>query len=198
MNLVDRAKNILISPNTEWDVISTETSTPSELISGYAVILAAIPAVAGFIGYYLIGISLGAFGNIKLPIGTALTWAILTYVLSLVTVYVLGWIIDALAPSFGSTKDFVSSLKVAVYSYTASWVGGIFHIIPSLSILAALAGIYSLFLLYLGLKKVKATPDDKLVGYLIVTIIVALVLYFVIGAIISSVVFRNYLLNGSL
>ncbi|HKB85619.1 MAG TPA: Yip1 family protein [Ignavibacteriaceae bacterium] len=198
MNLVDRAKNILLSPNTEWDVIRSESPTTAQLFSQYAVILAAIPAVAGFIGYYLIGLSFGGFGTIRLGIGTAFSWAILTFILSLVSVYVLGWIIDALAPSFGSTKDFISSLKVAVYAYTAAWVAGIFQIIPSLSFLAALAGIYSLVLLYIGLKKVKLVPEDKLIGYFIITIIVTLVLYFVIGAIISSIVFRDYLFNGTL
>jgi len=198
MNLVDRAKNILLSPNTEWDVIRSESPTTAQLFSQYAVILAAIPAVAGFIGYYLIGLSFGGFGTIRLGIGTAFSWAILTFILSLVSVYVLGWIIDALAPSFGSTKDFISSLKVAVYAYTAAWVAGIFQIIPSLSFLAALAGIYSLVLLYIGLKKVKLVPEDKLIGYFIITIIVTLVLYFLIGAIISSIVFRDYLFNGTL
>src|SRR5574337_780588 len=111
MNLVDRAKNILLSPNSEWEVIRSESTTTAELFTKYAVILAAIPAIAGFIGYYLIGISLGAFGSIKLGIGTAFSWAILTYILSLVSVYVLGWIIDALAPSFGSSKDLVASMK---------------------------------------------------------------------------------------
>jgi hypothetical protein len=197
MNLVDRAKNILLSPNTEWEVIKGESSTTADLFSQYAVILAAIPAVAGFIGYFLVGVSFG-FGMIHLGIGMSFFWAILTYILSLVSVYVMGLIIDALAPSFGSTKDFIASLKVAVYSYTAAWVAGIFNIIPSLSFLAALAGIYSLFLLYIGLKKVKSVPDDKLIGYFIVTIIVSLVLYFVIGAIISSVVFRGFYLNGNL
>ena len=197
MNLVDRAKNILLSPNSEWEVIRSESSTPTELITQYAVILAAIPAIAGFIGYYLIGLSYG-FGTIRLGIGTSLSWAILTFILSLISVYVLGWIIDALAPSFGSTKDFVSSLKVAVYAYTAAWVAGIFHIIPSLSFLAAIAGIYSLVLMYMGLKKVKMAPDDKLVGYFVVTIIVALVLYFVIGAIIGSIVFRDLYFNGTM
>ncbi len=196
MNLIDRAKNILLSPSTEWDVIRAEPSTPAALFSGYAVFLAAIPAIAGFIGYYLIGISLGAFGSVRLEIGTSLTWAILTFVLSLVSVYVLGWIIDALAPSFGSTKDFVSSLKVAVYSYTAAWVAGIFYIIPSLSFLAGIAGIYSLVLLYMGLKQVKMAPSDKLIGYFVVTIIAALVLYFIIGAIIGSIVFRGFYPNG--
>ncbi len=198
MNLVDRAKNILLSPNTEWEVIRSETPTTAQLFSQYAVILAAIPALAGFIGYYLIGLSFGGFGTIRLGIGTAFSWAILTFILSLVSVYVLGWIIDALAPSFGSTKDFISSLKVAVYAYTAAWVAGIFQIIPSLSFLAALAGIYSLVLLYIGLKKVKLVPEDKLIGYFVITIIVTLVLYFVIGAIISSIVFRDYLFRGTL
>ncbi len=198
MNLVDRAKNILLSPGSEWEVIRSESPTTAELFSGYAVILAAIPAIAGFIGYYMIGISLGAFGSIRLEIGTALTWAILTFILSLVSVYVLAWIIDALAPSFGSTKDFISSLKVAVYAYTAAWVAGIFHIIPSLSFLVGIAGIYSLVLLYMGLKQVKMAPPDKLVGYFVVTIIAAVVLYFIIGAIIGSIVFRDYYLNGAM
>lgn len=191
MNLVDRAKNILLSPNTEWDVIRNESTTPSDLFTGYAIILAAIPAVAGFIGYYLIGVSFG-FGMFKFDLGIALTWAVLTYILSLVSVFVLGWIIDALAPSFGSTKDLNSSLKVAVYSYTASWIAGIFQIIPSLSFLAALASIYSLVLLYIGLKKVKVVPEDKMIGYFVVTIVAALVLYFVIGAIIGAIVFRGF------
>jgi hypothetical protein len=198
MNLVDRAKNILLSPGSEWEVIRSESSTPAQLFSGYAVILAAIPAIAGFLGYYLIGISLGAFGSVRLPIGTSLTWAILTFILSLVSVYVLGWIIDALAPTFGSTKDFTSSLKVAVYAYTASWIAGIFNIIPSLSFLAALAGIYSLVLLYMGIKQVKLPPPDKLVGYFVVTIIAALVLYFIIGAVIGSIIFRDYYFNGAM
>lgn len=197
MNLVDRAKNILLTPNTEWDVIREESTTTSNLFMQYAIILAAIPAIAGFIGYYLIGVSFG-FGMFRFEFGIALTWAILTFILSLISVYILGWIIDALAPSFGSSKDLISSLKVAVYAYTASWVAGIFYIIPSISILAALAGLYSLFLLYMGLKKVKMVPQDKMVGYFVVTIVAALVLYFVIGAIITAIVFSNYYTGGAL
>ncbi len=197
MDLINRAKNILLSPNTEWDVIRSETTTVSNLFTQYAIILAAIPAIAGFIGFCLFEVSFG-FSVIRLDLGTALGWAILTYILSLVSVYILGWIIDALAPSFGSTKDLTASLKVGVYAYTAAWVAGIFHIIPSLSFLAAIAAIYSLVLLYMGLKKVKVVPDDKMVGYYVVTIVVALVLYFVIGAIIGAIVFSSYYTSGAL
>ncbi len=197
MNLVERAKNVLFSPASEWETIKSETTTTNELFTKYAVILAAIPAIAGLIGYSVFGISFG-FGRITIGFGTALTWAILTYVLSLVSVYILGWIIDVLAPSFGSTKDLIASLKVAVFSYTAAWVGGIFHILPYLSFLAALASIYSLVLLYMGLKRVKAVPDDKMIGYFVVIIVVAIVLYFIIGAIVAGVAFGGLMMSSGL
>jgi len=197
MNLVDRAKNVLFSPASEWETIKTETVTNNELFTKYALIIAAIPAIAGLIGYSIFGISFG-FGRITLGFGTTIIWAILTYVLSLVGVYVLGWIIDVLAPSFGSTKDLTASLKVAVYSYTAAWVGGIFHILPYLSFLAGLASIYSLVLLYMGLKRVKTVPDDKMLGYFVVIIVVAIVLYFIIGAIVAGVAFGGIMMSSGI
>ncbi|MGB8321297.1 MAG: Yip1 family protein [Ignavibacteriaceae bacterium] len=197
MNLVDRAKNILFSPASEWETIKSETVTNNELFTKYAVILAAIPAVAGLIGYSVFGISFG-FGRITLGLGTTIVWAILTYVLSLVSVYVMGWIIDVLAPSFGSTKDLNASLKVAVFSYTAAWVGGIFHILPYLSFLAALTSIYSLVLLYMGLKRVKTVPEDKMLGYFVVIIVVAIVLYFIIRAIVAGVAFGGIMMSSGI
>ena len=197
MNIVDRAKNILFSPASEWETIKSETITTNELFTKYAVILAAIPAIAGLIGYSIFGFSFG-FGRIALGLGTSILWAVLTYILSLVSVYILGWIIDALAPSFGSTKDLTASLKVSVYSYTAAWVGGIFYILPYLSFLAGLISIYSLVLLYMGLKRVKTVPDDKMIGYFVVVIVIAIVLYFIIGAIIAAIAFSGLMMHPGL
>lgn len=187
MNLFERAKNILISPKTEWEVIKGEQATTADLFTKYAMILAAIPAVATLIGYSIVGISLGGpFGSYKLPFENGLLYAVIMYILTLVGVYVAAIVVDALATSFGSTKDMTASLKVVVYSWTASWIAGIFQVIPSLAILGIL-GLYSFFLLYLGLKIVKDTPQDKLIGYVIVVIIVLAVLYFVIGKITTAI-----------
>jgi hypothetical protein len=194
MNLVDRVKNLLLSPAKEWEVIKTETWTTAELFTKYAIILAAIPAVAGLLGYSFFGISYG-FGAIKLGFGSSLTWAILTYVLSLVGVFVLAFIIDALAPSFGSTKDMISSLKVAVFSSTAGWVAGILNIFPALSILVVIASIYGLVLLYMGLERVKSVPKDKMVGYFVVVLIAAILVYVVVGAIVSAIAFSGSVLS---
>lgn len=190
MNLVDRVKNLIISPAKEWEVIKGESWTTSDLFTKYALILAAIPVVAGFLGYSFFGISYG-FGSYKLAIGTSITWAVLTYVLTLGGVFVLGFIIDALAPSFGSTKDMVASLKVAVFASTPSWVAGILNIFPALGILVLIAGIYGLVLLYMGLERVKSVPKEKMVGYFVVVLIAAIVVYVVVGAIVSAIALRS-------
>lgn len=195
MNLFERAKNILISPKTEWEVIKNEESTVADLFTKYALILALIPAVAGFIGQSLIGISLGPFGSFKVPVVNGLIYAVLYYVLSLAGIYLVAFIVDALAPSFGATKDMVSSLKVVVYSYTAVWVAGIFQTIPVLAILGIL-GLYSLYLLYLALNIVKGSPSDKVVGYTVVVVIITIVVYFIIGAIVGAIALGGIMMSG--
>lgn len=181
MSLMDRVKGILLAPSKEWPVIEAETATTASIYSGYIVPLAAIPAIAGFIGMSIFGVA--ALGvSIRVPIGTGIAGAVVRYVLSLVAVYVLALIIDALAPTFGGTKNMTQALKVAAYSSTAAWVAGIFMILPAISILGIL-GLYSLYLLYLGLPALMKAPQDKAMGYTVVVIICAVVLFFIVGAI---------------
>src|SRR5262245_34450009 len=142
MNLVERVKNIILTPKTEWPVIANEPGDAAYLFANYVAILAAIPAIAGFIGTSLIGI-----GPFRVPILTGIINAIITYILSFVIVYIVALIIDALAPTFGGQKNFSNALKLAVYSYTPGWVVGIFFLIPALSFLAILA-LYGLYLMW--------------------------------------------------
>ncbi len=186
MGLVDRVKNILLTPRTEWTAIESESATVASLYTGYVIPLAAIPAVAGFIGMSVIGYSVMGT-RLQAPMGTGLTWAIVQYIGSLAGVYVLALVIDALAPNFGGQKNPMLALKVAAYSATASWVAGIFNLIPGLSILGIL-GLYSLFLLFLGLPQLMKAPADKAMGYTVVTVIAAVVIFFVVGMIASRAV----------
>ena len=126
MNLVDRVKRILLSPRTEWEVIDAEPTTPAALYTGYIMPLAAIGPIAQVIGYSVFGITIPFMGTYRVPIGSAITSAIVTYILTLVATYVLALIIDALAPTFNGQRSQIQGLKVAAYSSTASWVAGIF------------------------------------------------------------------------
>ena len=182
MNLVQRVKQILLSPRTEWEVIEAEPTTTADLYTRYIMPLAAIAPIAQLIGYSVFGISIPFGGTYRLPIGSAITQAIVTYVLTLAGTYVLALIIDALAPTFGGQRSQIQALKLAVYSLTASWVAGIFALIPGLRILTLL-GLYSLYLLYLGLPVLMKTPREKALGYTVVVIIAAVILSLIIGTI---------------
>jgi hypothetical protein len=184
MSLVARAKAILLSPKTEWGVIDAEQATVGSLYTGYVMPLAAIPAVAGFIGWGFIGISGYRWG-----MGFAITMSVVQYAVALVCTFILALIIDALAPTFGGQKSQIQALKVAAYSSTASWVVGIFMILPALGWLAIL-GLYSLYLLFLGLPKLMKAPPEKAVGYTVVVIVCAIVIYAVVGGITATLLPR--------
>jgi Yip1-like protein len=180
MALMDRVKNILLTPRTEWEVIDAEPATLADLYKGYIIPLAAIGPVAQAIGSSVFGYTVPFIGSYRTPPGAAITGALVTYALTLVGVYVLALIIDALAPSFNGTRSQIQALKVAAYSSTASWVAGIFALIPGVRFLGIL-GVYSLYLLYLGLPVVMKAPKEKALGYTAVVIIAAIVLFMVIG-----------------
>ncbi|MEP7156371.1 MAG: YIP1 family protein [Betaproteobacteria bacterium] len=185
MALVDRVKNILLTPKSEWVVIDGETTSTADLLKNYVAILAAIPAVCGFIGMSLIGF--GAFGiSIRTPIVAGIVTAIFSYVMSFVTVIVVGHIIDALAPTFGAQKNLKQATKVAAYAFTAAWVGGIFSLLPALSVLGILTGLYSIFLLYLGLPVLMKNPEDKSIGYTAVVVVATIVVSIIIGVVAAA------------
>lgn len=182
MGLVDRVKNILLKPRQEWEVIDAEPATVGSLYTGYIMPLAAIPAICQAIGFSVFGMRLPFVGTWRTPIGSSITRAVVTYVLTLVGVYVLALIIDNLAPTFGGTRSQIQALKVAAYSYTAAWVVGIFYLLPALSFLGLL-GIYSLYLLYLGLPVLMKSPKEKAFGYTAVVLIVGIVLGVIVAMI---------------
>lgn len=184
--LVDRAKKILLTPKTEWPVIDGEPSTVGDIYKNYVLILAAVPAIAGLIGTALIGMSVLGVA-FRVPIVTALSSAIVIYIFSLISVYVLSLIIDALAPTFGGTKNPNQAFKVAAYSYTAGWVAGILMIVPQLETIVRLLSLYGFYLLYLGLPLLMKAPKDKALGYTIVTVIAAIILFIIVGAVVAAV-----------
>jgi Yip1-like protein len=175
MNLVERVKEILVSPKTEWTVIDGESGDATYLFTNYVAILAAVPAVASFLGFSFIG----------LPIGRTLLFAIFLYVFYCVAWYVEAYIIDALAPTFGGQKNLASALKVSAYSSTAVWLAGIFNLIPVFGILTIL-GLYSLYLLWTGLPVLMKSPQDRATTYTVAVVVIMIVIMIVVMLLLAS------------
>ena len=180
MNLVDRVKAILLQPKSEWKVIEAEPGSAGYLFPNYVMIVAAIPPVCSFIGMTLIGI-----GPIHVGIGVALVRAIVTYALGLAGVFVMAYVIDFLAGTFGGRRNLDNAMKVSAYTPTAAWLAGVFGLVPMLSILSLL-GLYSLYLLHTGIAALMKPPANKALIYTIAVIVVMMVIWLVIGGIVFA------------
>ena len=178
MNLVERAKRILLDPKSEWKVIEGEPGDIGYLFTNYVAILAAIPPVCSFLGGWLIG-----YGSIHVGFFSGLIHAIFSYALTLISIVVVAYIIDFLAGTFGGRSNIESAMKVAAFAPTAAWLAGVFNLIPLLGILGLL-GLYSLYLLHTGIVQLMRPAPEKALLYtisvVVCVIVLELVLFFLI------------------
>lgn len=180
MDRVARVKNILLSPAAEWPVIAQEPADIRGLYAEYILPLAAIPPFAGLIGRTLFLHGIG--------FGVSVVGTVVSYLLGLAGIYVVALVAAKLAPSFGGRENMVQGLKLVAYAATASWVGGVFHIVPFLGILSLLMSLYGLYLLYLGAPATMGVPKDRAVGYTVAVIVTTIIVFVVISAIVGALV----------
>jgi hypothetical protein len=187
MSLIERAKNICLSPQTEWTVVAGEDTSPGTLVTGYVLPLAGAAALAGFIGGSIVGQSLPFIGRFRVPFVSGISFAIIAVVMAVVGCFLMSWLINALAPTFGAQKSSKQAFKVAVYSFTPAWIAGLFQILPMLGILSMIGALYGLYLLYLGLPRLMQCPQEKAIGYTAVVVIAAIVMSIVFGTITAGI-----------
>jgi len=177
--MVGRIQRLILKPKDEWPAIDAEPMTVQGILMGWVAPLAAIGPAARLIQGQIFPMSV--FGvTWRPPLLGAIVTAILTWLLAIASTYVWALVIDALAPSFGGTKNQISALKAAAFSGTAAWICGIFGILPFLGILAIL-GLYSIYLFWVGGPILMKVPQDKAPGFIIVSIIVGAVAMIVAG-----------------
>jgi hypothetical protein len=193
--IAERAKAIIVQPKAEWPKIAGETTEPMKLLTSYVIPLAAIGPIATLIGGQMFGYS-ALFVSYKPSLGAALTTAVISFVLTLVSLFVVTFVANFLSPKFGGREDFPSAFRLVAYSMTAAWLAGIFGLIPALAILS-IVGLYSLYLFYLGATPVLGVPQDKSVGYTVVTVLVAIVAYIIVGALTAAITGATAVATGA-
>lgn len=187
MNLVERVKGLILDPKVEWRAIDAEPHTLQDLYTRYVMILAAIPAICGFVGYSIVGI--GVFGaTYRMPLASGIAYVAMSYLLSLGWVYAMAHVIHLLAPKFDGHGEFMDAMKIAAFTPTPAWLGGVFGVIPSLTIVGFLVSLYSLYLLYLALPVLIEPPEDKEVPFFCVVVIAMVVMTVVLYAVASLLI----------
>ena len=186
MDFINRAKNIIVSPQAEWLVISTEQPNRNHIINRYLLPLAALGALAIFIGFWLF---------LRFDVTTAFLLGLLYLATIVLTIYLSALAIDALAPSFGSQKNLGRTLQLVTYSATPFLVGALLSIYPPLATIGYLFGLYGVYIFYLGLPILKGTPADKLVGFLVVSVLIIIIIYMVINRLLGSILANMFRSN---
>lgn len=189
MNLIKRVFAVAMNPKGEWPLIAEQPTTTGDLYSKVVVILVAIGPVCTAINSAVFGHSIPFTDvTVRPSMGAIMGSMILTYVLTLIGVFVMAFIVQKLAPTFQSVPDFTQALKLITWSYAPVWVAGVLNLVPFLGALTIIVGLYGIYLAYVGLPFVMKTPQEKAVPYLIVVIVVSIIVWIVIGAISAAVV----------
>lgn len=191
IEIIQRAKNILISPVEEWKVIKEESTDKSGVIRNYALPFTLLLAITSFFGIFL-------FRN-YVTLSIMVIRAVVTFLSAFLSIYISAYLINELAPGFDSKKDLNSSFKLVIYSYTALFAS---HAIANLLLplfFIAIFGIYSAYIIWTGLGPMMETSDDKKVVFGIISSLIILVVYVLMNTLLgalSTSLFVSYGMNA--
>jgi hypothetical protein len=198
MSIVERAKNIIIKPTDEWNVIAAEPATIGRLFTGYAAPLALIQLGSAILFTRLLGISaldmMGLGSGMPTGLVAIASSAVVDFILSLVTLFMMGMIVKRVSPSFNGNSDQVQAMKLMTYASTPSWVVALVGWIPFLGALLSFAAIvYVVYLIYLGLHPVLGVPKEKVAGFTVVIVLIYVVLALVLSCIVVVLLYPMFL-----
>ena len=186
--ILDRIKEILLSPKTAWATIAGEQTPTAQLFSGYVVPLTLLAVLVTFVHMSVIGISLPFGGTVRTPLVGGITNAVVHFVMSLIGVGIVSVIVNFLAPTFGGLRDSRKALQVAAYSLTPAYLSVLFGLLPSFgTLLSLVAGLYGIYVLYLGLPVVIRSKPDRAVAYTVSVVIFTIILGIILGALSAAV-----------
>lgn len=178
--LLNRAKNIVLTPKTEWPSIAGEATSIAQLSIGYVVPLTAYAVVMSVVRLVLIGTQLPFGSVVHTPLSGAIGIAAWTFVGSFIGLFLVGLIVNLLAPTFGGIRDQTQALKVAAYSLTPAYLGSVLALSPVMpTLLQFVVLCYGLHVLYLGLPVVMRAPPERALGYTVTVVVCCFVLGFV-------------------
>lgn len=176
---------MLKQPTDAWLEIKEEPATPGQLYLRYVLPLSAIPPVARMVGMTVIGVSfLGV--RYRSPLLNVIGYGIVSYILSLVALYVAAIVADTLAPYFGGRKNMVQALKLVTYSSIPYWIGGMFLFIPGLAPLATIVSLYGCYLLFKGLPILMEAPRANVPLYFLALLALAVILSFAVASVATT------------
>lgn len=176
-------------PQQEWQEISRSNCSIGKCYCSHVLLLAAIPAIFGFVGTTQIGWQIASHEVVKLTTQSALPIAVIFYITMLIGVFTMGKMIHWMAQTYGTHKTLSQCIALAAYTATPLFLIGIMLIYPILwlnMILGIPALGYSIYLLYVGVPIVMDIPVER--GFLLSSAIMAVGLVMLVAVLAATVI----------
>ncbi|OGI41521.1 MAG: hypothetical protein A2140_01795 [Candidatus Muproteobacteria bacterium RBG_16_62_13] len=180
---------LLAHPEEEWKTIHREHCTVTRCYCSHVLLLAAIPAIAGYIGTTQVGWQVTARELHKLTPDSALQIAILFYITMLVAVFSVGKMIHWMGRTYGSKQSLPPCIALAAYTATPLFLIGIMLLYPLLwlNLLLGLPALaYTVYLLYTGVPVMMGVPKER--GFLFASAVLAVGLVMLVGVLAATVI----------
>jgi hypothetical protein len=188
MAILRRIRNICVDPVREWSLIEREHTPREQLFTRYLVPLAAMGAVAAYIGVTIVARVLPFVAGARRTAAAGLIGACLEFLLTLSSAAVLAWTVNGVAPGFGGRRDRERAFAVAVYALTPGLVAGLLAVLPVLNeVVSVVAGLYGVYLLYLALPLVMQVPPRRAVACTAVVVLCVILVTVAVGLIVALI-----------
>ena len=152
------------NPASEWEKIREQQKSADRSGVGFVFILAAIPAISGYIGTTQVGWRIGVGDPIRITGESAISIAIIYYLALIIGVFSIGWVIHLLGKAYELVKPLPLCIALAAYTATPLFLIGIMQVYPVLW-LNMLLGLpvlaYTVYLLYSGLPIMMEIPAER-------------------------------------
>lgn len=187
--IFERAKDVLLNPKGCWKAIKEDGRSEKQTCYDYLMVLAAIPAIFGFIKSWAIGISIPFLGSWNMPFFGGLIYYIAMYAQIIIMTWLFAFILQKVAPKFAVSAEPNATFKLVAYSMTPSMLAGVFVLFGADigGFICFVAGIYGLYLMYVGLDEMTNTPKENKVKYAIVSLVIAIIVSAVLAFLVKSV-----------
>jgi hypothetical protein len=185
---LDLVLYILKNPKDCWPRLRSDPRDIPQLYSTYLIPLVGVSAICQFIGQSMVGVPVPLVGTIRVPVISAFISCAMTAAIQLAVVYFGAWLMEQLAPKFNGSAPLEASFKLLAFSMTPGLVAGVLGIYPPLMMLGLFFGLYSLYLLWVGLPAMIDIPAEKRVPFLAAVVVASMAIGIVSLGIVGMVI----------
>lgn len=165
---------LFTDPAREWEKIREQYKNNQQSSIAHVLVMAAIPALSGYIGTTQVGWRIGVGDPIRITGESAVSIAVIYYLALIVGVYTIGWVIHLLGKAYEVERPLPLCIALATYTATPLFLIGIMEVYPVLwlnMLLGLPALAYTVYLLYSGLPILMEIPAER--GFLYASAVLA-------------------------